>query len=238
MKDKLTAFVMFLFVVGVAAGTYYLISKSSDKEETYEVPEIAVNEAAIPTDAASATATTPAMDEEGRYINSAKGYSVIPPADWEKVDKESTLKQGKQVLPDHLKSMINSNQVDVIFMDLTNVTNFGSNLNIICMQGMSGMVLNESTFEVFKSSMKSQYESMNLDNFEMVTTKLITVNNTSCGYFENKFSIKGIDIHNIQLIIPGSSSMVILTYSLSTDEMTPEKREEVVKSYSTFRFGN
>ncbi len=230
MKDKFAAITMFILVAIVAAGTYYLIDKYSNNNE--ESPAITET-----TDTGEAENAAPAVfeNEDSRYTDSQNRYSLIPPEKWVKVDKDTFINQGKKDLPPTLRAAVNSNQVDVMFMDLENEATFGSNLNIITSRSM-GLKFDNATFEMFRSAMTDQYKKMDLKNYKDIDGKLVEVNGISSAYFENEFSVSGYDLYNVQLIIPGARYMVILTYSFSQDEVSEELFSKIKESYRSFRF--
>jgi hypothetical protein len=231
MKSKLPIILMFVIVAAAGFGAYYVI--------THVINKPAETGSSVSA-SGSSESSSQTFDEKiadasaNGYKDPDKRYWLLPPEKWQLVDKDLMLKAGTEALPSNLKDWVKPDNVDVMFMDLSTPNQFGSNLNIISLNPSYGLEINDTTFPQLKDQIVEQYNKMNLTNFRLIDSKILELLGRNCGYFELSFELMGNNLRTIQVIIPGNTAAVILTYTLNAQVYDSVFGKKIEDSYKTY----
>jgi hypothetical protein len=170
------------------------------------------------------------------YTDPGQKYSITPPDGWIEVSPGIVSAEKLETLPENIKRIINNDSpAEVIFIYLETDKFLGSNLNIINVAQAAGVEFNDFTYNLFKSEIINSYNQMIPEGYQMVDNRLIEINGIKAAYFENRFPLEGQVFNNIQVCIPSSYGMFILTYTVMGGALDDTSKAMVAKSYNTFR---
>jgi len=167
------------------------------------------------------------------YYDPNRRYQITPPENWKLMKSKRIIEAGKEQLPENLKSWVQPDKVDAMFMNLTDTDEVGNNLNIIILKERS-LIFSEQVFELFKDTVEKQYKSMNLKNYKLVKAERINFSGRTCAYFEIALEMMNLDMYITQLLIPGKRNATLLTYTIVRKSLNDEMRNKIQKSINSF----
>jgi hypothetical protein len=234
MKEKLPIILMFVVVAAVGFGIFYVVTHYINNPSESGSTATTEETSNIPKSAQLSFDDKVSQASSSGYTDPKKRYWINAPEKWKLVDKDLVMKAGEEALPSNLKDWVKPQNVDVMFMDLSTPGQFGSNLNIICLDPSFGLEISDATFPELKSQILEQYGNMNLTDFKLINSEIKDVAGRNCAYFELTFSLLGNDIRTIQVIVPGSTATTILTYTLNAKQYDDTLKKKVEDSFNSY----